>query len=417
MYSSKISFFHASLAYAFRRWQRLVWTTAAIMFLLQTMMEEFDTTHSFLRVDALAVLSAPPLRAAPSPLRLLPPPSDAQIISDDPLIYTLPQLLSPDECQAYRDYVEHLEQTNSFNSTGRSMTRSNPPAVSLETSKLWPLPLLSLAAGIPSILRTIQNKNDIDNTVDILFQIVHAVLLPVGIAASLSIALVLAIPRLLQLQQQQQSSEVGPGGGTAATAAAASRRTSVALALNQPDDIAFVAPLVQRLVDVTGHDWKRWEAPVVTRYDPGAIFAKHGDASPILGSEWKDEGGQRVITCICYLNELETNAAAAAAANANANANANADESGIGGGGGGETYFDRLNVAVTPQPGKALIFFPADATTCRADDRTTHESLPPRDDEKWIVQLFGRVGPRVPWPLGLPDEFGTQVETTTTANE
>jgi hypothetical protein len=69
---------------------------------------------------------------------------------------------------------------------------------------------------------------------------------------------------------------------------------------------------------------------------------------------------------------------------------------------------------VTPQRGQVLVFFPADCTTKQADDRTTHESLPPMDQEKWIVQLFGRIGPRVPPPLGIPDDFAAVTTTTTT---
>ena len=244
------------------------------------------------------------------------------------------------------------------------MTRSNPPQVSLDRSKLWPLPFLSLGAGIPTVIHTLQKEPaGTGSSLLVLFQ---AAMIPVSIALAVSIVLVwMALP-LWQLVSN-----------------APARRTSVAIALNQEEDVDFVRPLIERIVQTTGHHWAQWEAPVVTRYDPGAIFAKHGDASPTLGSEWKDEGGQRVITCICYLNDCSNG----------------------GGGGGGETYFDQLRLAVRPEPGKALIFFPADFESLRADDRTTHESLPPIDTEKWIVQLFGRVGPRVPPPLGLPDSF------------
>jgi hypothetical protein len=124
-----------------------------------------------------------------------------------------------------------------------------------------------------------------------------------------------------------------------------------------------------------------WEAPVVTRYAPnGARFARHNDASPTRGSEWTDQGGQRVVTCICYLTSLPSNETT-----------------------GGETYFDVLDIAVRPTQGMALFFFPADSNTLVADDRTTHESLPTSPKhEKWIVQMFGRTQ-TVPPPLGLPD--------------
>ncbi len=314
-------------------------------------------------VLVLVLVLAPSVHCLTSPWS---PPSSAKILRQDPLVYTIPQLLSPQECHEYQDYVMQWQ------SKGRPMTRSNPPKVSVDRSKLWPLPFFSLAAGIPSVVKTM----DLDSSIGIsvisgssvsptMLQILQAAFLPIAIAWILIILMVAAAPPLVQIISNP------------------SVRTSVAMALNQEEDISFVTPLVDRIVTVTGHEWNRWEAPVLTRYDAGAIFAKHGDASLTRGSEWQDEGGQRVITCICYLNNCP--------------------------GGGGETYFDRLNLAVVPEVGKALIFFPADYESLQADDRTTHESLPPLEDEKWIVQMFGRVGSRVPSPLGLPDEYPIKV--------
>ena len=97
----------------------------------------------------------------------------------------------------------------------------------------------------------------------------------------------------------------------------------------------------------------------------------------MLGSEWADLGGQRVVTAITYLNDCPT---------------------------GGATRFDRLGIAVQPKRGMTLVFYPADATTLAADDRTRHESME-AVEEKYIVQMFGRAG-RVPRPLGLPESFG-----------
>ena len=291
-------------------------------------------------------------------------PTNAQVLSHDPLIYTVPDVLTADECQAYIEYVSRLPQESNYT---RQFRRSNPPKVSLDRSKLWPLPLLSLAAGIPSILKAITTGTIETETPMEIFQQVQG---PISVACILTLILVALAPPLIQSVSNQTA------------------RTSVAVALNDPTDLPFIRSFVDSICHITGHEWDKWEAPVVTRYDPGAIFAKHGDASPTLGSEWEFEGGQRVITCICYLNNL-------------------CDDIGGGGdsGGGGQTYFDQLQIAVTPQRGTALFFFPADYSTRRADDRTTHESLPPIGHEKWIVQLFGRIGPRVPPPLGIPDDF------------
>jgi len=275
--------------------------------------------------------------------------SRVRVLSRDPLVYEVPELLSKDECEAYRQYVSD---------SGRPMTRSNPPDVSLDISKLWALPLLALGAGVPPYLRLLQRDN-----VPSLSSIVQAVVPNVFIALLVMAALAWLVVLPLVRQQSNQSS-----------------RTSVAAALNLEEDVDFVRPLVERVSTASkDHPWQCWEAPVVTQYEPGAIFARHGDASPTRGSEWAQMGGQRVVTCICYLNEVAA--------------------------GGGETCFDKLDLAVKPEAGKALIFFPADAETWKADDRTSHESLPPASD-KWIVQMFGRAE-RVPPPLGLSDSFST----------
>jgi len=295
------------------------------------------------------------------------PPPQVHILSRDPLVYEIPNLLSKAECEAYQRYVISQEHT-------RPMTRSNPPDVSLDVSKLWPLPFLSLLAGVPPYLRLLQQQQQQgghDNLAAALHNplslssIAQAVVPNILLALSAMAALAWGVVVPLLRRQSNQSS-----------------RTSVAVALNQEKDTDFVRPLVERVVAATpnNHPWWCWEAPVVTRYDPGAVFARHGDASPTRGSEWKDAGGQRVVTCICYLNDVTA--------------------------GGGETYFDQLDLAVQPAAGKALFFFPADRETWKADDRTTHESIAPVANDKWIVQMFGRAQ-RVPPPLGLPDSFAS----------
>jgi hypothetical protein len=272
-----------------------------------------------------------------------------QVLSEDPLVYTITDLLSKEECEAYRQRVQEVQDS-------RPMTRSNPPEVSLDIARLWPLPILSLGAGIPPLVKSLETTTDLSPV-----NILTAILPNVALAFVASIVLAFAV--ILPLVRMQSAS---------------SSRTSEAIAMNLQEDISFVRPLVDKICEITTAPWYSWEAPVVTRYDPGAIFARHGDASPTKGSEWKETGGQRVVTCICYLNTVPT---------------------------GGETYFDKLGLAVPPIAGQALVFFPADSTTWKADDRTTHESLPP-GEEKWIVQLFGRAE-RVPGPLGLPDSFGS----------
>lgn len=271
-------------------------------------------------------------------------PSGATVLSQDPLVYLIPNLLSDEGCLSYKDRVLLLKDQN------RTMTRSNPPQVSLDMAKLWPLPILSLGAGVPPYIHMIEKNESIN---------LSAVFVPIAIAMSTSALLAFGVLSLIRRFSDSSS------------------RTSDAMAMNLAEDVPFVRELVERVSQATNHPWHAWEAPVVTRYEPGAIFARHGDASPTKGSEWSDVGGQRVVTAICYLNNVSS---------------------------GGETFFDRLGLSVKPTLGSALVFFPSNADTLEADDRTTHESLPPME-EKWIVQMFGRVGPRVPPPLGLPDMY------------
>lgn len=284
----------------------------------------------------------------------IPEDTKVDVLSEDPLVYVIPELLSSEECQKYMDRVTSLQEA-------RPMTKSNPPEVSLEVFKLWPLSILSIMAGIPPFIRLQQQTPQPLAINVILAAILPPIFLVLGASFALAFAVILPLIRKI-------SSE--------------SSRTSEAMAFNLEEDINFCRNLVERVSKYTGHPWYSWEAPVVTRYDPGAIFAKHGDASPNRGEEWMDIGGQRVVTCICYLNNVDN---------------------------GGETSFDQLGIDVKPKQGHALVFFPADPASLRADPRTTHESLPP-GEEKWIVQMFGRIEPRVPPPLGIPDSFGNIVK-------
>ena len=292
-----------------------------------------------------------------STLKALNINTTVEVLSTDPLIYIIPSLLSSNECDLYRHYVSDLSNVHN----DRKMTRSNPPQVSLDVKKLWPLPFLSLLSGILPLYRLLESSSDDIVLLDIAWAVFPNVL--VSLLAMGFLGFIIILPLIRRLSD-------------------ISSRTSDAIALNMDEDVGLIGPLVDRATASvwTGHlnrSFSRinWEAPVVTRYDVGSIFGRHGDASPTRGSEWKDVGGQRLVTCICYLNTLSE-------------------------GEGGETYFDKLRLKVRPQQGSALFFYPSNAATMEADVRTTHESLPPTE-EKWIVQLFGRAE-RVPPPLGLP---------------
>lgn len=336
------------------------------------------------------------------------------ILSCNPLIYLVQNLLSEAECERYINYVsETTKENNNVNETKstmekqkRIMTRSNAPTASLDISKLWPLPFLSILSGLPPYLKLVQQEqllNDASKHVTLSERILGT-LQTIGPTIGITFLLMIMLSYCVVLP-------------IVAAISSQSARTSVAVALNNDEDVEFVRPLVERVSffaslsvlllqqealtssSKTGRSISagmkgnkddkyynceypitNWEAPVVTRYDPGALFSRHNDASLDGGIEWMDNGGQRVVTCICYLNTLND-------------------------GNGGETYFDQLKIAVTPKTGTALFFFPSNRTTWIIDDRTTHESIATRGTSvKWIVQLFGRALP-VPVPLGLPLSF------------
>ena len=293
---------------------------------------------------------------------------DIEMISEDPKCFLIHNMLSAEECEEYISRANYeIENSRKagegdINNESNSMARSNAPDVSLQMSRLWPLPFLCLGAGIPPALKLFLNENSsIDTggstTID-LSQIIAAVLPNISIAFGITILSILLITQGMRQYAEKNS------------------RTSQSVALNQEKDIEFIRTLVTRASSATNHNWYQWEAPVITKYDPGALFASHNDASPTRGREWAELGGQRVVTVITYLNTCEK---------------------------GGGTKFDKLNFVVQPKQGCALVFYPANAETLDADERTIHQSLPAVED-KYIVQLFGR-HQKVPNPLGIPDSY------------
>lgn len=268
-----------------------------------------------------------------------------EFLSDDPKCFIIRDFLSKEECEKY------IQRAN--NADPAKMRQSNAPKVFLQVDKLWPLPFLCLGAGLPPLIRIYTSSTEI--TAD---RLLNAVVPPIIIGSGFMTFLVYLTTTFLQIFADGKS------------------RTSDSLALNSDDDIDFIRVLVDEASKVTGHHWTKWEAPVITKYRKGALFAKHNDASPTRGSEWRNVGGQRVVTVITYLNTCTS---------------------------GGGTKFDRLGFTVQPQQGSALVFYPADSKTMEADERTVHQSLA-AIDEKYIVQLFGRCE-RVPPPLGIPDSY------------
>ena len=288
---------------------------------------------------AAPAVRAPPRTSEPAapPTLRAPPGATLRILSESPRVAVVDDMLTAAECEAL---IAHASR--------RGLERSNPSAAQFDAAKLRNLAPLLLAAPLPRAAATFEATGGD----------VAAAAAAGGAVLALAGALTVALAQVVRAVSQ---------------ARAAGGRTSEAVALNGAADAALAAPLVARLAAALGASPRDFEAPVVTRYERGAKFATHNDASADPERDWGDNGGQRLATVILYLNDVAA---------------------------GGETSFDKLDVAVAPRRGAACVFFPADADSHRADDRTTHASLP-AVDTKWICQVWRRAR-RVPPPLGLP---------------
>jgi len=110
------------------------------------------------------------------------------------------------------------------------------------------------------------------------------------------------------------------------------------------------------------------EKPSVIRYLPGEEYKPHFDAWDItteVGKRHTKEGGQRIWSCILYLNDVEE---------------------------GGTTSFVNLEKTISPKKGRLLLFSDIDFNNpLRADPLTKHSGDPVIKGEKWICTMWFRM--------------------------
>ena len=125
-----------------------------------------------------------------------------------------------------------------------------------------------------------------------------------------------------------------------------------------------------RMAAVLGAPMAVLEPFAVLHYQPGEEYGEHVDfldpAVPAYAAELAQRG-QRVATCLIYLND---------------------------GFEGGETAFPRLGLSYKGSKGDALIFLSTDASG-RPDPRTVHAGRTPTSGEKWLLSQFFRNRPVV----------------------
>lgn len=118
-----------------------------------------------------------------------------------------------------------------------------------------------------------------------------------------------------------------------------------------------------RVSMVTGVNPLFFERIQVIRYLPGGEYKAHFDSFPEHHKTIQD-GGNRQLTCILYLNTLNN-------------------------GDGGETYFPEIGLDVTPIAGCAVLFKNLDAQWKRLPD-SLHGGRPLLKGEKWIATTWIR---------------------------
>lgn len=125
------------------------------------------------------------------------------------------------------------------------------------------------------------------------------------------------------------------------------------------------ALMQERAARATGVAVVNHEPPNVIAYEPGEQFQPHFDYIDPSVSHFQMElmlQGQRVATCVTYLND---------------------------GFDGAETAFPRLNWRFKGRPGDVLIFFNV-TPDGQVDPRTLHAGLPPTRGRKWVLSQWLR---------------------------
>ena len=104
----------------------------------------------------------------------------------------------------------------------------------------------------------------------------------------------------------------------------------------------------------------------VVHYESGKEYKPHFDSfdqSTELGKKYWEPGGQRMITALIYLNDVED---------------------------GGATYFPELNISINPKKGNVLVFHNTISETTNINPRSLHAGMPVTSGEKWAANLWFR---------------------------
>lgn len=138
------------------------------------------------------------------------------------------------------------------------------------------------------------------------------------------------------------------------------------------DQTPIVRGLVKRVSNLVGIPVKHAESLQVVHYAETQQYRPHFDGWDMnteKGQQRTAKGGQRLVTALCYLNEVED---------------------------GGGTIFPKLDVEVEAQPGRMVIFHNVKDPTLAEMTRhpkALHGGSPVWGGEKWACNLWFRAEP------------------------
>jgi len=132
------------------------------------------------------------------------------------------------------------------------------------------------------------------------------------------------------------------------------------------DDV--ISALAGRVSEVVGIALAHAEPFQLVHYGPAQSYAPHydgWDAATEAGRRCMVRGGQRLVTCLLYLNDAP----------------------------GSGTLFPRLRKTVEARRGRLLVFHNCAAGSTALHPDSLHGGLPVRAGEKWVCNLWFRERP------------------------
>ena len=148
------------------------------------------------------------------------------------------------------------------------------------------------------------------------------------------------------------------------------------------DETPIVTEMVRRVSELVGIPVNHAESLQVIHYGPTQEYQAHYDAWDIMtekGQEKTRLGGNRAVTALIYLNEVEA---------------------------GGGTGFPKLELEVDPQPGRMCIFHDLIPGRSNRHRNSLHGGLPVVAGEKWACNLWFRERPYQKGPTATSARTG-----------